>query len=335
MKFKIPPGYVIFTNLFRFLVGFLFLISGFIKLNDILGFAYKLEEYFQVFEAHFGYNFTALNDYAVPIAFFISIFETYLAINLLIGIYRTFTSYALLAMIVFFTFLTGYSAITHAVHDCGCFGDAFKLTPWESFVKDIVLLFMIAYIFIYKEEIKPLFKKFTINLVLNKTGLLAILFFSYYTYNHLPYIDFRPYKVGSDLKYNTTHVGDDGIPIARDYIPYQAECGFDEFQGKTLIVVIYDMKELPEEVIRKLSASEKFFKEKKIQVAIGTSALDSEVKVFKEKYKISFCIAAQDQTALKTMIRSNPGFVFMENGIIKKKWHYNDFDKMMKFLEKK
>ncbi len=333
MKFKIPPAYVILVNVFRFLVGGLFLLSGFIKLNDILGFAYKLEEYFQVFENHFGYHFTALNEYSVPLAAFIAIFETYLAVNLLLGIYRTFTSYSLLAMIIFFTFLTGYSAITHAVHDCGCFGDAMKLTPWESFVKDIVLLFMIAYIFIYKEEIKPLFSNFTWGILANKLALLAILAFTYYTYNHLPLIDFRPYKIGADLQYNTTHVGKDGIPIARDYIPYQAECGFDEFKGRTLIIVIYDMKKLPEKVISEIVAAEKLFRERKVQVAIGTSALDAEVKSFKEKFKVPYCVAAQDQTALKTMIRSNPGFIYMKNGIILKKWHYNDLDKMLKFFK--
>ena len=124
------------VHLSRLLVGILFIISGLIKLNDPLGFSYKLEEYF----SSDVLNLPFLEPYALAISLFVVIFEVVLGVFLLIGFKRKFTVWSLLGMIVFFTFLTFYSAYFDKVKDCGCFGDALKLTPWESFTKDVVLL---------------------------------------------------------------------------------------------------------------------------------------------------------------------------------------------------
>jgi uncharacterized membrane protein YphA (DoxX/SURF4 family) len=181
------------TQLFRIFVGILFIISGFIKANDTIGFSYKLVEYFEIFNMH------AMVDYAVGMAMFICIFEIIVGVALLIGAYTTFNLWLLLLMIVFFTLLTGYSAITNKVTDCGCFGDAIKLKPVESFLKDVVLLVMIVVMFIGKKYITPLFNK-TITSIALGTSLLVTTFFTFNTYMFLPVIDFLPYKVGNDIQ---------------------------------------------------------------------------------------------------------------------------------------
>jgi uncharacterized membrane protein YphA (DoxX/SURF4 family) len=126
----------ILVGIIRIFVGILFIISGFIKLNDPLGFSYKLQEYFsaQVLNLEF------LIPFALVIAIVLVIFELVLGIMLIIGYLPRFTLWSLLIMIVFFTFLTFYSAYFNKVTDCGCFGDALPLTPWQSFYKDVVLL---------------------------------------------------------------------------------------------------------------------------------------------------------------------------------------------------
>lgn len=180
------------TQFSRVFVGVLFIISGLIKSNDPIGFGYKLEEYFQVFNTDF------LIPLALPLAVFICAFEIVLGIALLIGYQVRLTLGFLLAMIVFFTFLTFYSAYYNKVTDCGCFGDALKLTPWQSFTKDVVLLALILILVVGWKYIKPVFSS-KINRWVIVASVVVNIAFPVYTINYLPIIDFRPYKVGTHI----------------------------------------------------------------------------------------------------------------------------------------
>lgn len=181
------------TQFSRILVGVLFIISGLIKANDTLGFSYKLLEYFEIF------GMRIFDPFAVPISMLICIFEIVSGIALLLGVYNKLNSWLLLLLIVFFTILTGYSAITHKVTDCGCFGDAIKLKPFESFMKDVVLLVLILFIFFGQKHINPLFNKVILNISLF-VSILVSTFFTIYTYMFLPVKDFLPYKIGNDIR---------------------------------------------------------------------------------------------------------------------------------------
>lgn len=186
------------TSICRILVGVLFIISGLIKANDPLGFGYKLQEYFEVFGMEF------LKPMALGLAIFICAFEVLCGVATLTGSKMKPVAWALLLMIVFFTFLTFYSAYFNKVTDCGCFGDALKnligrsLTPWESFTKDIVLFILIVPIFIKRKEINSMFSdRVDTQIVIG--SLFLVTFFSLYCYWHLPVMDFRPYAVGKSI----------------------------------------------------------------------------------------------------------------------------------------
>ena len=179
----------------RIFVGVLFIISGFIKLNDPLGFSYKLQEYFGADVL----NIEFLIPYALLISVFVVVFEVVLGVFLLTGYQPKFTVYSLLAMIVFFTFLTFYSAYFDKVKDCGCFGDALKLTPWESFTKDVILLVLILILVYGLKHIKPLFSKLP-NTVIALLSFIASLWFGYHVLMHLPSIDFRAYAIGKNIQ---------------------------------------------------------------------------------------------------------------------------------------
>lgn len=189
----------VLTHIPRLLVGGLFIFSGFIKSNDALGFSYKLEEYFEVFKTDTGW---ALFDWfahvSLPLAIIICVSEVALGFMLLIGFKRELTLWLLLAQIVFFTFLTFYSACYNKVTGCGCFGDAIKLTPWESFWKDIALLILITLLFSGKDHINPLFMPMVNNIVTLAAIGLAV-WFPIYCYNNLPLIDFRAYAPGLSI----------------------------------------------------------------------------------------------------------------------------------------
>lgn len=156
----------------RIVVGSVFVVSGLIKANDTLGFSYKLEEYF--LPNSLGSFWTVFEPYALSIAILVCVAEVVLGLSLIFGTRYKLTVISITAFLVFFGFLTYYTAqcnphemVTYVnetgetittnrecVLDCGCFGDALKgslgrsLTPWESFKKDMVLLFFTLFLYI-------------------------------------------------------------------------------------------------------------------------------------------------------------------------------------------
>ncbi len=179
----------------RVFVGILFIVSGFIKLNDPLGFSFKLEEYF----SQGVLNLPFFEPHALTISIIVVVLEVLLGVLLLIGFRVKFTVWSLLVMIVGFTFLTFYSAYFNKVTDCGCFGDAIKLTPWQSFIKDIILLVLIIVLFVGRKYIQPFFSANGKRIIVLAT-LIACMFYVNYVLKHLPVIDFRPYKIGTNIE---------------------------------------------------------------------------------------------------------------------------------------
>lgn len=183
------------TQFSRLFVGVLFIISGLIKLNDPVGFSYKLAEYF----SEPVFNIPFLEPLALCLAIFLVILEVVLGVALLVGYKAKTTIWSLLLLIVFFTFLTFYSAYFNVVKDCGCFGDALHLTPWQSFTKDVVLLFFILVLFFNQKLIKPLFSTPKTNFSVYLSVVLCA-FMAVWVLNHNPIKDFRPYKVGTNIE---------------------------------------------------------------------------------------------------------------------------------------
>jgi len=173
-----------------------------------MGFSFKLEEYFSpgVLDLPF------LTPLALGISIFVVIVEVILGVLLLLGFKPKFTVWSLLAMIVFFTFLTFYSAYFNKVTDCGCFGDAVKLTPWESFTKDVILLVFILILTLGKKYITPLFNAKT-NWIVGSVALLICIWFANHVLNHLPSVDFRPYKIGANIQEGMSIPDDAPQPI--------------------------------------------------------------------------------------------------------------------------
>ena len=212
------------VNICRALVGVLFIISGLIKLNDPMGFSFKLQEYF----APDVLNIEFLSPYALALAVFLVVFEVMLGMMLLLGYAKRFTLWSLLGMIVFFTFLTFYSAQFNKVTDCGCFGDAVKLTPWESFWKDVALLVMILILYFGRKYLQPIFTK-NIRSIAVLISLLLCFWLGYHVLMHLPVVDFRPYKIGANIP--------DGMEVPKDALPAIIEYQWEyEINGKKTVI---------------------------------------------------------------------------------------------------
>ena len=185
---------VFLVRLFQAVTAFTFIFSGFVKLNDPLGLSYKLEEYF----ASHVLDLPWLIPYALPVALCIIFFEILCGVALLIGIWRKQILLGLLGLTLFFAFLTFYSAYYNKVTDCGCFGDAIPLTPWQSFYKDIALLVLVLCALWGFQKTYMLFT-FRLRRVVLSVFFSISLFVAIYVLNALPLIDFRPYKEGVNI----------------------------------------------------------------------------------------------------------------------------------------
>src|SRR5687768_3034000 len=182
----------------RFFVGGLFIFSGLIKLNDPIGTKIKMEEYFGVFAEDFGSFFSLFVPVSLEIGMIMIILEIVLGVAVLIFYRMNVTTVALLVLMVFFTFLTFYSAYFNKVTDCGCFGDAIKLTPWESFIKDVILLIFILHLFWFRRKYSPVLYTLQGHAVMVFTTIVSLVL-GIYAVLHLPFIDFRAYRIGNNI----------------------------------------------------------------------------------------------------------------------------------------
>lgn len=174
----------------RLFIGFVFVFSGFVKGVDPMGTAFKLQDYFN------AYGTTWANDLALPLSILLCTFEFFIGAALIFSVHIRFTSWLLLITMSFFTLLTFYDALYSPVTDCGCFGDAIKLTNWETFYKNIILMLPTLVVFFRRKNFRPLFNSKLQNI---SAVLFAALFvwMSVHQYQHEPFIDFRPWKIGN------------------------------------------------------------------------------------------------------------------------------------------
>jgi uncharacterized membrane protein YphA (DoxX/SURF4 family) len=126
----------------RYFIGILFIFSGLIKLNDPIGTEIKMEEYFEVFAQNFHSAFLYLKPISLEIGLAMIVLEIVLGVAILVYYRMNVTATVTLILLIFFTFLTGYSHFTNAVTDCGCFGDAIKLTPAIKYTLEQALDFI-------------------------------------------------------------------------------------------------------------------------------------------------------------------------------------------------
>ena len=346
----------------RIIVGCLFIFSGLIKLNDPIGTEIKMEEYFEVFAQDFGSFFELFIPWALEIAMIMIVLEIVLGVAVLLWYRMDITAWILLLLMVFFTFLTGYSAILNKVTDCGCFGDFIKLTPWQSFWKDIFLMVFIAHLFWYRKRYVPVLRPREGHIAIIAVTVLAT-FIGVRAINHLPFLDFRAYKVGNNIphemqppvaaigeyvfkkdgkevkseKYLSPDDGyeyvsyriineDEARPKITDYAVTDTN-GNDitqsTFQGSKLAVIMVDVDKASTKNIAKLRDLLNGV-DGKIDAYILTSSSAEATERFRHENQLAIPYYFVDGTVLKTIIRSNPGIALWKDGTVLGNWHHND-----------
>lgn len=344
------------ANICRYIVGGIFVFSGFVKLVDPVGTGLKLHEYFDVFGEDLPilkpfFDFFSHN--SLPLSLFFCVFEVILGIALILSFKLKWSAWLSLLMMSFFTFLTFYSAYFNKVTDCGCFGDFLKLKPWHSFIKDIVLMVLISIIFIFKDKFSNLKTGSLVTfltLIATAIGLHAI----YY----LPTLDFLPYAVGKSIpdqmkplekpimkfvmEKNGAKTEFDTFPTDTTYKYVEAiilnedeskakitdysfqnvnneEVRDSTFAGKKLLLLIKNEENVPASHLKEINDLMESLKNEMTPMILTSMGRDG-INALVKKYNLTINTYIGDEKVMKTMARSNPVLMLMQNGIVKAKW---------------
>ena len=314
------------TQIARILVGALFVFSGFVKLVDPIGSQYKFQEYF----SEGVLNMEFLIPYALPFAILLIVAEILLGVMILIGYKPKFTVFSLFILTLVFLFLTWYSAYYNKVTDCGCFGDAIKLSTWGTFYKNIILIALIIILVVKLEFVKPIFQG-KMPKVIAFLSLAVFLFITQHVLTHLPLIDFRAYAIGKNISEGMEYKDDGEIPPVHDFMleDEQSDLAPELLKKeKVMLVIIYDLEKVDvngfpaiKEVTTRAIA--------KGYTVYGVSAsFADDLMLAKEKYNLPFNFLFCDETTLKTMIRANPGVVILDKGTVVKKKNWIDVEEL-------
>ncbi|MEL5896182.1 BT_3928 family protein [Bacteroides sp. GD17] len=185
----------VWVNACRFLLGALFIFSGFVKAVDPLGSFYKIQDYLTAF------GIISWFPSYLPLFFGIALsaVEFCVGVFLLLGIRRKVASTLALLLMIVMTPLTLYLALANPVSDCGCFGDAWVLTNWQTFGKNIVLLIAAVSVFKWPDLILRFITP-KMEWMISMYTFLFVFALSFYCLGDLPILDFRPYKIGTNIK---------------------------------------------------------------------------------------------------------------------------------------
>jgi uncharacterized membrane protein YphA (DoxX/SURF4 family) len=352
------PGMTTAARVARWLVGWLFIFSGLIKINDPVGTQIKLEEYFEVFAQDVPFLsgfFLAFVPFTLAMSVLFCASEVILGVSLLARFRPKTTAWLLLLLVSFFSFLTFYSAYFDKVTDCGCFGDAIKLQPWTSFGKDVVLMVLILFIIGHRNRIRPRHTGWVVML----SGIASV-GIGLWAITLLPPLDLLAYAVGKNIpaqmkpteplryRYTMTKNGDtrtfeqyptdttykfkemqlanpEAKPKITDFRVWNDTGDFTEamFTGNKLFVIIKSVDDLDPGTIPAIRQLTENLRGTTVEPILLTSVGDAQIKAFRQRYQLNLPYYKGDATVLKTILRSNPGTWLLHNGTVRGKWHHN------------
>ena len=354
----------ILRNIFRILVGLVFVFSGFVKGVDPLGTVYRMDDYFIAF------NIPWFTSFSLVLTIMLCTLEFILGISLLFNLWIRKTVWLLVPMMMFFTILTFFDAVYNLVPDCGCFGDALKITNIQTFVKNLFLMALALLIFAWRRKYRSLLApRWEIMLLLVTIAGYATM--SLQCYRHLPLIDFMAWKVGNKVNqtetkpvtfyvtYKNKHTGEEKEYVSPNYpwndstwlkvwiFKSQRVIDPNKNQGLVLrvedqygadytasvlnnhdyqfILVAYDLTKSGTEGFHKILPLYKKAISDGYSFICLTNSLPAVIKKFRLANGTAFDYYSSDDVVLKTMVRSNPGLILLKDGVVLAKWGFRDF----------
>lgn len=345
----------------RWVVGLVFLFSSFVKGVDPMGTMFKVQDYMSNWQL-FGMGFEWAHPLAGTLAVMLICAEFLVGVMLIFNAFRIFSAWLLALMMAFFTVTTFIDATTNLVDDCGCFGDAIKLTNWQTFWKNIALDVPTVWIVLTRWMRRK--RRFERDSIVFIAALALMIVFCIYNIKHEPVIDFRPWKIGNQMvddidaapvsyvTYRNSTTGElmefessllmdymaDSVwasqwewQSSRVEMPEVKAAGFSmlDVDGEDhameliaaeeglVIVTVYDLAALDENGVAEIKKAVTLAGENGVDVLMLTATLPEEVDTWLYVNGIQGldCYYA-DATAIKTMLRGNPGFMYVKNATV-------------------
>ncbi len=194
---------LLLTMLMRLTVGGVFIYSGFTKAIDPWGSCYKITDYLSAM------GLTEWTGTALFVAVALAVIEFVLGVVIAVGAYRRGSPLLALILMLVMTPLTLWLAVTGAVPDCGCFGDALHLSNWATFGKNVLLLLGIIYLLAFNKSLRGVYGP-AVQWVVLALSFALVISVAYYGYFTQPLIDYRPYPEGTRLVSSTAEDSDEG-----------------------------------------------------------------------------------------------------------------------------
>lgn len=314
----------ILVNIARFVVALTFILSGFVKAVDPMGTQYKIADYLTALRiGQYVPDFMPLISSVL-----LSATEFWLGVCLLFAIRRRVVTRIILVWMIIMTPLTLWLALTNPISDCGCFGDAIVLTNWQTFWKNVVLLACAALIAWQPLEMMRFISRSNQWIVMNFTALFILVVAGQSLYK-LPYFDFRPYHIGTDLRKGWLKMmeGEDS-PYTDLFM--QREDGTDitdsilNLKGYLFLLVSPHLEQADESQFDKLNQLFEYTQEKGYPLYGLTASSGKAINRWRNGTGAEYEFCQTDDIVLKTMIRSNPGLILLRDGKIIRKWSNNN-----------
>ena len=303
----------IVVNTCRLLVSATFIFSGIVKLIDPIGFSYKIQDYC------IALGLESLNAQPLPLiaSVAMSVFEFILGIYLLFGIRRRFTTTAILCFMLVYTPLTLWLALTDAVADCGCFGDAVKLTNWQTFGKNAALLVGAIVVFWRGNLLTRAISEST-QWIISLYSLGYALFLALLCIVAEPVIDFRPFHIGQDIP--KAIQWPDNPEELPEILDFDVDPSLIEDTSYVFLLISPYLETADDSNFDKINDIFDYAQAHGYRFAALTASADSVINRWQDLTGAQYSFDFADELTLKTMARSNPALVLLHNGKIVGKW---------------
>ena len=302
----------IIVNIARLVVALAFILSGFVKAVDPLGTQYKIADYLEAL--HLGAYVP--DGLTLILSVLLSAAEFWLGICLLFAIRRRVVTRVILVWLMIMTPLTLWLALANPISDCGCFGDAIVLTNWQTFWKNIILLACAILLAYYPLDMMRFVSRTNQWIVMNFTALFILIVAGQSLYD-LPYFDFRPYHIGTDLRKGWQRMMEGEESPYSEFFLERIDDGNDitdsvlNDKGYVFLLVSPHLEEADESQFGRLNLIYEYAMEEGYPFYCLTASGEKAITKWRDGTGAEYAFCQTDDIVLKTMIRSNPGLMLL------------------------
>ena len=310
----------IVVNTCRLLVSATFIFSGLVKLLDPAGTAYKIEDY----AAAMHLPFLAQQPLPIAAAVAMAVLEFSLGIYLFFGIRRRFTTYTILAFMLVYTPLTLWLALTDAVADCGCFGDAIHLTNWQTFWKNVALLAAAIVLFWRGNLLTRVISEST-QWIISLFSLGYALFIAFLCIYAEPIIDFRPFHVGQNIPRAMEWPEDpESVP---EILDFDVDPSLIEDTSYVFLLTSPHLETADDSNFEDINAIFDYSQQYGYRFVCLTPAEENAISRWQDLTGAQYTFDFADELTLKTIARSNPALTLIHDGTVVAKWGHRQLPK--------